>query len=479
MHLLEGALAFAVVMIIFSTIVTGVAEAGLRLFSLRQKALRRALHRFAHEDLIGKVAMFSKEGADGIKTAAGEFDILRQGAGDLTAKADEIDAFVDSMTRNPVGGEEGKNDGWLVWLLSYVPGFATKRLDTLTTYSLLQRFAKMEQSNDLLERVDSELEPVLTDIARTYERYVAASNEWFRRYAHIVTVIVALGFAFMFNIDASRLYTHLLDSPAVRSALIEQAEEAAADNAQAVKELRMLLDGLDRPDESEAEQDQKTIGELRGDIEELQTSLAPLVEETSLPIGPEYWPHCRDGRLTDRIDPMCEEITEYKTGSDGQPLMDDNGQKVVERVYVLGDEQKGFWRWFINALVAGVLIGLGGPFWYRVYASLSQLTNMVKGLKSEVIGRGNPDQPESEAALAIDDLVKNFRIAAKDTKRLKATIKAEISEAFDLDEIVDALREEGVDALDRDRLKAAMREKTVEIARGVAEEMKKPGQEEA
>ena len=39
MHMLESAMAFAVVMVIFSTIVTGLVEAILRLFALRQKAL--------------------------------------------------------------------------------------------------------------------------------------------------------------------------------------------------------------------------------------------------------------------------------------------------------------------------------------------------------------------------------------------------------------------------------------------------------
>ena len=41
-------------------------------------------------------------------------------------------------------------------------------------------------------------------------------------------------------------------------------------------------------------------------------------------------------------------------------------------------------KWFLAVLLAGLLIGLGGPFWFDTFRKLSALTSIVRGLQTPV-----------------------------------------------------------------------------------------------
>ena len=41
-------------------------------------------------------------------------------------------------------------------------------------------------------------------------------------------------------------------------------------------------------------------------------------------------------------------------------------------------------KWVLAVLLAGLLIGLGGPFWFDTFRKLSSLTGIVRGLETPV-----------------------------------------------------------------------------------------------
>ena len=100
MHMLESAMAFAVVMIIFSTIVTGLVEAILRLLALKQRALGRALTRVLADEVqpaLVEALTQAKKAVTGAEAAKGK-----------------IDEIVESFTANPLTKRApGLKLGWL------------------------------------------------------------------------------------------------------------------------------------------------------------------------------------------------------------------------------------------------------------------------------------------------------------------------------------------------------------------------------
>ncbi len=361
MEVLEGAAAFAVVMIVLSTIVTGIAEAFLRLFAIRQQVLADAIERL----IVDEIVPTAKAGLHGV------LDVNADGK---LSEAD-VDALKKKLTLSPLAEKAAR-----------IP-FATMRFghEKITTYSLLQRLAKSELGDAFAKKGRAELRAVLTDVSRTYERYAAAASERFRYKAHRITAIAAVIFAFGANVDAGRVFVHLMDDPAARAALFAQAEAAKAANEAAVAKLDAVAAGA-----AEA-----TLKEIGDSAEALAASVTELRESAGLPIGPSYYPFCGS---------ELSELSIFGVSLSGVFAAED----------CLGNKDRTLFGWAAYTLLAGILIGLGGPFWYQVYSSLSRVIGLARSLGAgggETIDPKAKDQPASRVALTEEDIVTTFEIA--------------------------------------------------------------------
>lgn len=358
MEILEGAAAFAVVMIVFSTIVTGMAEAFLRLLAVRQTVLADAIERLIVDEIVPATR-------DGLK---GVLDLDRDGrlsAGDVAMLKAKLS--LSPLARTLVGAP-----------------FREMRFghEKITTYSLLQRLAKSELGDALAKEGRGALRARLTDIARTYERYAAAARERFRYKAHRYTAVIAVLFAFAANIDAGRIFTYVMDNPGARQALLASAEAARAEYDAAAARLDAAMAG-----EGEAAPKDAAAAAARA----LQT-LETYREDVRLPIGPGYYPYC---------------------GLDVLSIVSGGGAADEAAKDACGEEaDRSLPGWIAYTLLAGVMIGLGGPFWYKVYASLSRVIGFARSLGGgEVIDEKSGDQPASRRALTEEDIVTTFEIA--------------------------------------------------------------------
>ena len=217
MHLLESAMAFAVVMIIFSTMVTGLVEAFLRAVSLRQRTLKHSLALFIQDEVKPQLLSALKQTQAALQT--------------LDQAAEDVEAMVASFTANPIKADK---DSWL----SRVFAKRLERIDELTAYSFLQRLAKSDLSATIRQMNDDQLNNYLANVMRTYDRYMAASAEFYRKKSHILTVMVAMTLAVVFNVPAARLNMHLMDNPETRAELINAADNATEANRAAEESLR-------------------------------------------------------------------------------------------------------------------------------------------------------------------------------------------------------------------------------------------------
>jgi hypothetical protein len=196
MELLTAVAAFAVAMILFSTLVTGVVEIVIRLLALRAGTLAEAVTMMARQDVVPMLKRL------GIAT-------------DATTEA----RIVCALTRNPALGTEnlGSCEPSGAWL---APRESRRRIDALSTFALLQRLAKTDVGRELAGKAEAQLRPALLDTQRTFERYAAASRELFRKRAQTLSFAVAIVVAFGLNVDATRLFQHLAQSRETREQLI-------------------------------------------------------------------------------------------------------------------------------------------------------------------------------------------------------------------------------------------------------------------
>ncbi|MEM6826289.1 MAG: hypothetical protein AAF566_14375 [Pseudomonadota bacterium] len=351
MNVLLAAMAFAVMMIIFSTLVTGLTETYLRLTAKRPRVLADSVLEFLRNDpnvrahvkrlLVAAPAAVEAppQGADAHQKDPAE-KILE----------DVRDALTENKALPQAGGIVEK---WRNFRSLFVRDQGIDRVDTLTTYSFLQRLAPTDLGKAVAKAGN---EYVLRALTMGFERYVAASNEIFRKHAQAVTMVLSILLAYGINIDGVRLFQHFLENPEASEALIGEAEEIQAANQEALKDLKAALDDL--VDENatgaiEEPPDPETDGafdDLIEAINETQRSVSELTRERGLPIGFDYYPY----------------------GDEDCPLGRDDCGHVA------------FFQWVLYTLFAGVLIGLGGPFWYRVFSALSHVAQLLRAVRGDV-----------------------------------------------------------------------------------------------
>ncbi|MEM6310846.1 MAG: hypothetical protein AAF754_12420 [Pseudomonadota bacterium] len=453
MDILYAAAAFAVLMIVFSTAVTGLTESYLRITSIRAKVLARSVLRFLRtdptierfqKDIVDTIVPKSLEdkiknvdvdetlkGIDRLIVLASFENNARNLAGaaqeaeqklknskannqkaKLTEQAKAAEAEAVKATRaletaqrklpepkrasalDPAdtSGPVSANDS-LPRLLAYngltenqslntsygfahafltgvrnkvtaLTGFKddVKRVEKLSTYSFLQRLAQTDIGKEIAKSGE---EAALRSLTMGFERYVAASNEVFRKHAQTTTMILSILFAFAVNVDAFRVFNHLADNPQLSQALIDKGEEYAEANQVALTKFEAQLSSLegtiDAVDPTEAEV-KTALDEVKSAINEARDAATSgtdlreeLTEAKDLPIGWDTYPYGQEATCVVDGEITCKSYT--NTGF------------------------LGLVGWVFGTLLAGFLIGLGGPFWYKVFSSLSALLQVVRGLQ--------------------------------------------------------------------------------------------------
>ena len=359
--MLTAVAAFAVAMILFSTLVTGIVEIAIRLLALRAGTLAEAVTMMARQDVLPMLRRL------GIAT-------------DGTTEA----RVVCALTRNPALGTEdlGGCEPSGAWL---APRESRRRIDALSTFALLQRLAKTEIGRDLAGKADAQLRPALLDIQRTFERYAAASRELFRKRAQTLSFAVAIVIAFGLNVDATRLFQHFAQSRETREQLIANVEEIAAANAAARQRLEAALPG------------------------------APAGAEATPALAPDGSATVPEEAL-ERIEASAEALRAEAARLSAFELPIGFAEFPYSRVTWTDKTLRDWLGWAVNVLLAGILIGLGGPFWFKVYTNLSQILPAIGALgggSKEMVSQPAADAPAiHEAEKREEDVVTTFRIAA-------------------------------------------------------------------
>ena len=371
MDLLLSLLAFAATMLALATVVTTILELVARL-------IRRRTRVFAH--LLRSV--FDAEIRPLLSAR------LRASHANLnTALERQRREFVKGVMESPLFRHDTRlRQSIAHWLL---PNAHSS--DELSTQEFVRRLARTEIGQQIHREAAGQLQAMVERIALRYEELCDGAREYFRNSSAVLSLIVGIAIALVYNIDALRVLRYFLDNPQISAAVAADAQKALDDYRAAQARLRSTLEAPGAAD-SDSRQDVETLkmdaAAARADLEALRAR--------GLPIGLDHFPHCVVWGRTNQADPAC-----------AAPV---NADWSVKDAFDAGaslvkDQTTAVLLWLVAAVLSGLAIGLGGPFWYDAVTGLARVTQMMRGRASppEAGTNGAKAQPPS----AVDIFVKH------------------------------------------------------------------------
>ncbi|PJE27506.1 hypothetical protein SAMN06297129_0559 [Pseudooceanicola antarcticus] len=337
MLILDFLLAFAILMVAFSTVVSGLVEVLTRLLNLRSRNLRNSLDGYLENVLWPNLIE-----ATGAKDEA------------LSRKA-TLAELRDHLTRNlAVPDGLSRRSGPIETLAKL---FSRPWIETLSPEAMVQRLAETDVGQAIRTGIVETSQDRFDALLLGFDRYMALSSERFRRNSNLMVFLVSIAFAFGAQVHFTRLVQGLESNPATIEALIASQDQILAGYV-AAQEGDIALE-VELEDGTVQSHLDAAKAALAASVEDLKTLRA----KYQLPIG---------ARLGE--------------GADCAPV---SGK--AERLSCHMGNVGAWVLWQMNVLLSGVLIGLGGPFWYRVTKQLSQARifggNLSDGQAETVAGQ--------------------------------------------------------------------------------------------
>lgn len=352
MNWLEAMLAFALTMVALSTLVTAIME---------------VFHRFARSREAGFQVMTQKLFDEVI------WPRLRAGSIDQDQARTE---FIHALTRNPVattstGTANGESRGKLLASISTVwegitNTFAPNRVAGMSVMEFMERFAGTQTGKTLANEAGDYVSTAINDLAQKFDRFGAGASQLFYHKARAISVGVSIGLAFAINVDAVRLFQSYLHDQPLRQRVIEKQEQFGEKMRDTNATLeKVASDPKAKDAQAELDAIKKGLADVQAGIGELRT--------LGVPIGHDYYPWCEGKNENgDFTDSACKS----QPASFYEPLKTSAGR-----------------GWFGSVLLAGLLIGLGAPFWFDLASGLSKSLGVLKSL-----GVGEQAKTEEKAA---------------------------------------------------------------------------------
>lgn len=282
---IEAALAFAITMMILSTIVSVIIETGHRLFRIREKCLQRLIRRL-YDDVIVPLQQSEHPG---------------QG-----------NAFTERMTRSSFATNEDVADRII----------NSAQLTSLSTSEFITRLAYTEEGRHLYQQnTTSDQHRLQTVVAYITERFDAighGASDYFKRRASLYSLLVGLLMAFSLNINAPQLFKVYLVEKDTRQQLVAQMAELD----------ELLLSQSTSPE----------LTYIREQISDLSSQQLPLGWQ-SAPWNQYQW-------------------------------QQSSWQEPYRLLALIS--------WGLSIALSGLLIGLGGPFWFDMYRKLGLIAGLHK-----------------------------------------------------------------------------------------------------
>lgn len=354
MDWLESFLAFALTMLVFSTVITIIIEGIHRALQYREKGMEALIGSLFDTVIWPRFGKFFVP--DAAQVQATDTDDVKKAklAAQENARTNTRADFVKMLTSS-----EGVTEKARGLIGKLVP----KQITSLTSMQFAERLAQTEMGKKLFAEIENVTGPALDkakefvnetvkDLVQKFERFGAAATEFFKRRSQVFAVLIGFVLVFVVNFDAVQVFKAYLNDDKLRAALIANSDSIQKQYVAAVERLKQTADGKGEA----ADSAKKLIEQLDKSRAEADKALADL-RVKGVPIGWSRFPYC----VPDRTVPA--------TGANPPHNADPRCKEAEAGDYIY---------WFLAVLLAGALVGLGGPFWYDTVRSLSSVLQLLR-----------------------------------------------------------------------------------------------------
>jgi len=272
-------------------------------------------------------------------------------------------------------------------------------MDVLKKEDFLVRLKDTQVWSAMKDKTQSEIDDLLQRLGDEFDRYGGYTTTFFKDRAHLLSLVAGIILALVANIHAGRIFDAFVTNPDLAQRMQAQADQIGA----AIQQVK--------PMDNAQPQGKVDLEKIHTQMKEVQLTLNDY-KKLGLPIGWAYYPNCLgDGKN----DPRCKDVREQGDAKENtttpstataanqtaEPEKEtDDGTKgsiaglIASLGHTLTKDLIGFVQWFGGLLLTGLLIGLGGPFWYDLASKLAELLALFKG-KTPV---NAPDKNAGKAA---------------------------------------------------------------------------------
>jgi hypothetical protein len=185
-------------------------------------------------------------------------------------------------------------------------------------------------------------------------------------------MVIGIILSFSLNIDALRILNFYLENPDISEKIASGADAYLKSYEEARDKMEQTFAKLTAADPEDVDTNKAAQAELdriNQSFEQISAAAYDF-ESQGIPIGSDYFPHCRFRVLEEGCYPCLDSEEYFKNESFDNRLWLD------------------YTFWVLKILITGMLIGLGGPFWYDAVRGLVRTTQIFRG-------RGQPQEPVS------------------------------------------------------------------------------------
>ncbi len=330
MEWLEAAIAFSVIMMIFSTMVAVLVENFFhRLWRFRQSGLQLLIQSLYQDAIQPRLKGHLSTTALDKASFAKHVTIIRYLP--FAQSSYRLINVIFSLIRAPIN---------------------SKYHSSYTSLEFIERFAETQVGRDLLleakNRESDYLDKFLDDIVAKFEDYGEITSQYFAKRAQYLSVIFSIILAVCLNISAIELFKTFLIDKTIRQQVIAQGDKAAC-----VMQQQLV-----------AQNQAVNNGKKSTNKNNIDTNCTFNIS------GPEH-----------------EANDKSKATSEGEKSLNELVKKLHSSSIPIGEKWpssdiKEFIFRLIQVLFTGLLIGLGGPFWFDTFRKLSALTNITRQFQS-------------------------------------------------------------------------------------------------
>lgn len=417
MELLDAALAFALTMAALATVVTVIMEIVLRSVLMRKKNLVQLMRLLNDELPKGPLGLDEQERWTFFTRV-------------IENPAEELAARLSAELPQGKSAKQAIDEvGWR--------DLRRGVYDKVSMEHMLRRLAEVTKVEKMAKQATDKLKSELYRLAGRYEHFGSSVSASFKRRAQMWSIVVGIVLAVVVNVDGMRIFEAYLAKPDLARTVIAREDQFLQAYEQAERRKREIFDQQEAVDTAgtalarareahgkESSQAQAAAAKLAlaqakladltqpDEIRRLALDAQQQVKEIvalGVPIGREYFPHCRffrdDQLITTCSGPLWPGGAGTASWSEWLRFLG----------YVL--------LWLVPVFITGLLIGLGAPFWFDVATRLAQVRQMFKGSPSDSarLAARNADGDPDKRAVIVNRVV-------TDTAGETFTTKAEVSQ---------------------------------------------------